>query len=209
MRTNRERTSSNRVSTGTERKTERGGAAGDQERVVESVREPGVGISLTRDRWPAVYEGQFSPFSLMRHLTEDLDRLFSGFGAENARLSPFGGGLTAISPVSGWSPRIDMFERDNKVILRADLPGLKKEDVNITVDDGILAIEGERKHEVEDAREGVYRSERSYGKFFRSIPLPEGIDADQVDARFTDGVLEISMPTPPRETGRGRKIEIH
>jgi HSP20 family protein len=80
-----------------------------------------------------------------------------------------------------------------------DLPGLKRDDVKVELTEGLLTISGERKEEKEEKREGYYRSERSYGSFFRQIPLPEGAKTDTAKAEFNDGVLEITMQAPARE----------
>ena len=106
-----------------------------------------------------------------------------------------------------WAPEIEVTQQGNELVVRADLPGLKKDDVCIDVTDTDISISGERRQEEETQREGVYRSERSYGSFCRTIPLPEGAMADQAKATFKDGVLEIRMPAPPQAT-RGRRLEI-
>jgi HSP20 family protein len=106
-----------------------------------------------------------------------------------------------------WSPQIEAFERKGEFIVRADLPGLNKDNVKVDITDDTLTIQGERKQEHEENREGYHRSERSYGSFCRTIPLPEGANTDEAKASFRDGVLEISMPAPQREERR-RQIEI-
>jgi HSP20 family protein len=106
-----------------------------------------------------------------------------------------------------WSPQIEIFERGSQFIVRADLPGLTKDDMKVEITDEALTIQGERKQEHEEDREGWHRSECSYGSFYRSIPLPEGIKAEEAKANFRDGVLEISIPAPQRE-GRRRQIDI-
>ncbi len=92
--------------------------------------------------------------------------------------------------------------------MRADLPGLKKDDMKIDINDGAITIEGERREEHEEDREGYYRTERSYGSFYRVVPLPEGAITDSAKAHFNDGVLEIVVQAPPREVSRGRRLEI-
>jgi len=91
--------------------------------------------------------------------------------------------------------------------VRADLPGLTKDDVKVELTDEALTISGERKAEKEEKREGFFRSERSYGIFYRQIPLPQGVDADKATATFTNGVLEVTIQVPKSEA-RGRKLEI-
>jgi HSP20 family protein len=107
-----------------------------------------------------------------------------------------------------WSPQIESFQRGDQFVVRADLPGLKKEDVNIEVSDDSVIIQGERREEHEDDREGYYRSERTYGSFHRVVPLPEGAITDSAKAQFNNGVLEIVLQAPPKEVSRGRRLEI-
>jgi HSP20 family protein len=104
-------------------------------------------------------------------------------------------------------PQIEVFERENQFVIGADLPGVKKDDLNIEVTNDMLTISGERRDERDENREGYRHSERRYGRFYRSIPLPEGVTADNVQANYQHGVLEITMPKPQREQ-RGRRIEI-
>jgi HSP20 family protein len=113
-----------------------------------------------------------------------------------------------VAETRAWSPTIEVFEKDNRLVTKVDLPGLKKEDVKVEVTDGHLAISGERKREVEEKRNNVYRSEREYGSFYRAVPLPEGVKLEDVKATFADGVLEVSVPLPARAQARVRKVEI-
>jgi HSP20 family protein len=95
-----------------------------------------------------------------------------------------------------WVPAMDLVETDDHLVLRADLPGLKREDVDIEVKDGLLTISGERKAEQEERSEGFYRVERAFGSFSRSLSLPDGVHAQQVSADFANGVLEVRIPKP-------------
>jgi HSP20 family protein len=101
-----------------------------------------------------------------------------------------------------------MFEQGKNVIVRADLPGLTKDDVNVEVADNGITIEGERKKETDEKGEGYYRSERTYGRFFRRVPLPEGVKAEDAQATFSNGVLEITIPTAKTEQRKSRRLEI-
>jgi HSP20 family protein len=121
-----------------------------------------------------------NPFALMRQFAEDMDRTFGQLPGSAAQ----------------WRPAIEVKEKDGKLVVNAELPGVKKEDVKVNVTDRALTVEGERKEEKEEEREGYYHSERSYGKFVRSIPLPEGAKTEQASAQFKDGVLEITIPIP-------------
>lgn len=106
-----------------------------------------------------------------------------------------------------WMPPVEVLQQGDKLLVRADLPGLQKDDVRVEVQSGALTIEGERKQEFEETEEGVYRSERVYGRFSRSIPLPEGADADQAKATFRNGVLEVELPVAA-QAEQGRRLEI-
>jgi HSP20 family protein len=107
-----------------------------------------------------------------------------------------------------WTPQIEVTQRSNELIVRADLPGMNKDDVKVDVTEDAIVIQGERRREHEEERGGVYRSERSYGSFYRAIPLPEGAITDQAKATFKDGVLEIKLPAPPEQVTQGRRLEI-
>jgi HSP20 family protein len=115
--------------------------------------------------------------------------------------------FAAPSAIS-WSPEIDVFEKDNRLITKIDLPGMKKEDVKVEVTDGHLAISGERKTETEEKKDNVYRCEREYGSFYRAVPLPEGVKLEDVKATFADGVLEVSVPLPAKADAKVRNVEI-
>jgi HSP20 family protein len=142
-----------------------------------------------------------SPFALMRRFTEEMDQWF-----EQSALSRGGrGGALAGSGV--YAPPVEVFEREGTFIVRADLPGLTKDDVRVDITDEAVLIEGEHRSEHEERQGGMYHSERHYGMFRRHIPLPEGVNADQATATFKDGVLEITMPAPQRQTQR-RRIDI-
>ncbi len=133
-----------------------------------------------------------SPFDLMRRFTDEMDRIFAGFGRDEARI---------------WAPAIEVRQKDNNLVISAELPGLKKEDVKLEVTDDGLIIEGERKREEERREEGFYHSERSYGHFRRLIPLPQDANIDKANASFNDGVLEVTIPVPQQEQRR-REIPI-
>ena len=133
------------------------------------------------------------PFNLFNTMRQQMDRMFDNFG--------FGGMEQSL-----WSPQIELKEKDGKLLICADLPGLNKNDVKVEINDNILTIEGERKHEQRDEEHGF--SERSYGHFFRQIPLPEHVNAEHANATFNNGVLEITLDAPKKELPRGKQIEI-
>src|SRR5262245_124050 len=143
-----------------------------------------------------------SPFGLLERLA---DEMFSVFGRPTQSRSLFPRDLGLPGE---WQPNVDVFQRGNELVIRADLPGLSADDANVEISDDAVTISGERREEREDDRGGVYRFERSYGSFFRVIPLPEGAITDQAKANFTNGVLEITVPAPPEQVSRGRRIEI-
>jgi HSP20 family protein len=143
-----------------------------------------------------------NPFTALQRMADDMDRMFENFGFGSRLARPF----FRETETEIWAPQIDVFQRNNELTIRADLPGLKREDVTVDISDSEVCIQGERKHEREEDREGYYRSERSYGSFYRVIPLPEGTITDQAKANFNDGVLEITMPAPP--ASKGRRLEI-
>ncbi|PWT81234.1 MAG: molecular chaperone [Blastocatellia bacterium] len=148
---------------------------------------------------------------MLEHFANEMDRVFDDFGFGRGWLSPRSARAlwrSGASDWQAWTPDIEVFHRNNELVVRADLPGLGKDDVKVDVTEGHLTIQGERKREREEEREGVYRSERSYGSFRRVIPIPEGAIADQAKATFKDGVLEITMPAPPEQVRRGRRLEI-
>jgi HSP20 family protein len=108
--------------------------------------------------------------------------------------------------VADWSPEVDISEDDHGYVLKADLPEMKKDDVRVTVEDGILSVSGERKSEKEDQKKKFHRIERSFGSFRRSFTLPEDADSTKVTAEFRDGVLKVHLPTTP--ISRSKAIEV-
>jgi len=146
------------------------------------------------------------PFTLLRQMTAELDRVFD----EPFWLARHWPLLRTIElpETATWAPRVDVFERDNRLVTRVDLPGVKREDVTVQVTDGHLAFSGERKQEKEEKKDNAYRTEREYGSFYRAVPLPEGVKLEDVKATFADGVLEVSVPLPTRAEPTVRKVEI-
>lgn len=108
--------------------------------------------------------------------------------------------------VGAFSPAIDVHEDENQYTITADLPGVKKEDLTLTVIDNVVTIKGERKQAAEKKEKGYHRIERSYGSFSRGFQIPGGVDADKVEAKFEHGVLSISLPKP--EAAKPRNIEV-
>jgi len=108
--------------------------------------------------------------------------------------------------LSKWSPAVDIVEDENQFVIKAELPEIKKEEVHVTVDNGVLTISGERKFEKEEKNKRYHRVERSYGSFTRSFSLPEGADPGKVRAEFKDGVLQVHVQKS--ETARPNNIEV-
>lgn len=144
------------------------------------------------------------PLSLLQQMARETDRMFEGW--PSFRWPTLGARPAAEG--NTWFPEIDVFEKDNRLVTKIDLPGMKKEDVKVEVTDGHLAISGERKSEAEEKKEGFYRSERQYGSFYRAVPLPEGVKLEDVKATFSDGVLEVSIPLPAKAEAKMRRVEI-
>jgi HSP20 family protein len=133
-------------------------------------------------------------------LQGDMNRLFDTF------FQGRGLGAAASNGSRRWIPPMDLAETDEQLVLRADLPGLEREDLEIQVKDNVLTISGERRAEHEDRKEGYHRVERSFGRFSRSLDLPDGIDASAVTAEFNRGVLEVRIPKP--EERQPTKVQI-
>lgn len=185
----------------------------------EMQREPSGGGAPVRRRETgrgiAPYGVLGSPFALLQQVQSEMDRLFEDFGlGGRSAMSPWRttgrglGGATSGAGPSPWAPQLDVFRRGDELVVRADLPGLGKDDVSVEVEDGVLTLRGERRQESTEDREGYYWSERSYGSFERSVALPEGVDESQAKASFRDGVLEVTVPAPKAEPQRKRRIEI-
>jgi HSP20 family protein len=139
------------------------------------------------------------PFAEMTKVHETMNRLFE------ETFSPV---LAREGRGSGsWEPAVDIYETDDEIILKAEVPGIGKDQVSIEVKEGVLTLSGERKFEKEVKEEQYHRVERSYGAFHRTFTLPSSVDADQVNASLGDGVLKIRLPK--REEAKARQIAVH
>jgi HSP20 family protein len=163
-------------------------------------------MSTRRKRALTHRSGPHDAFAVLRQMASELDRMFEGFEWPAFKW-PSLRNRPALDAATCF-PEIDVFPRDNRLVTKADLPGLKKEDVKVEVADGRLTISGERKTEAEEKKEDFYRIERQYGSFYRSVPLPDGAKLEDVKATFADGVLEVSVPLPATPEAKVRKVEI-
>jgi HSP20 family protein len=142
---------------------------------------------------------RWEPLRELNSLQSEMNRLFNTV-FDTPSNAPGGNVLRR------WMPAMDLVESGDHFVLRADLPGMSEDDVNIEFEDGTLTVSGERKAEHEETNEGFHRVERSFGSFSRSLTLPQGIDPEAVTAGFDRGVLEIRIPKP--EQRKPRKIAI-
>ena len=142
---------------------------------------------------------RWEPARELNSLQNEMNRLFNTFFDTPL---PNGGAVGQRR----WLPAMDLVETEDDFVLRADLPGLSEEDVNIELEDNVLTISGQRNSEHEVNKEGFHRVERAYGSFTRSLTLPEGVNADAIKASFDRGVLEIRIPKP--EERKPRKVAI-
>lgn len=140
---------------------------------------------------------RMGPLSLMRHMNEEMARFFGdvpGNGGQSSQMT--------------WMPAIDVQQRDGRMVVSAELPGMQPGDVNIEVADDALVIQGERRDDRDQDRGGFHVTERRYGRFYRAVPLPEGAKTDAVSARFNNGILEIDVPVDQQRQSSRRQIPI-
>jgi HSP20 family protein len=155
---------------------------------------------------PSLFATRSNPFDMLRRLDEDVDRLFQQIWGGGRSLMR-GRGADAQSM---WMPQVEVREEGGKLHVCADLPGMRKEDVKLSLEGDQLVLQGERQSSREEGQQGgsFYHSERSYGSFYRSIPLPEGVDLQTAQANFKDGVLDVTFEAPRKPQQQTRQIEI-
>ena len=136
-------------------------------------------------------------FGRLTDLRDEIDRLFESPMAELARTSQL---------LSGWTPALDLYEDKDSFVVKAELPGMKREDIEVSLHEGSLSISGERKGEEKHAGADVYRTERFFGRFQRTVALPTPVAADKVKAAYKDGVLTITLPKT--EEAKPKQIEV-
>ena len=148
----------------------------------------------TLQRWTPLAPVAWDPLSLLRVATADMERLFDSLPTE-----AFANDSRAMKELR-WTPSVDVVAKNDLLTIRVDLPGLAKDEVKVDVADDAITIQGERKKDFEEDKDGQYRFERAYGSFFRAVPLPEGVKPEEVKATFRNGVLEVTAPLPALET---------
>lgn len=174
--------------------------SGSEGREIERQHQVG-GLARREQLFPSLFSltpsdfFTMSPFALMRRFSDEMDRTFAGWTRGET------------GQATSWSPAIEVSRKGGDLVVCAELPGMKKDEVRVEVTDEGLVIEGERRREEERRAEGYLHSERSYGRFHRLIPLPEDAKIDQAHASFRDGVLEVRVPVPEQKERR-RQIPI-
>jgi HSP20 family protein len=151
-------------------------------------------MSLIRYQSPEL--SNWSSFDRLPTLRDELNRIFDfAFPTRDSGL------------FSGWTPALDVYDEKDNFVVKVELPGMKKEDINISLHDGVLTVSGERKHEREQKKDGAFRSERYFGRFQRSVTLPASVKAGEVKACYKDGVLTIDLPKA--EEAKPRQIAVN
>lgn len=151
--------------------------------------------SLTRWQRPDLFN--WPTFGRLSSLRDEIDRLFE---------APFGDWVRSPQLLSGWTPAMDVYEDREHFYVKAELPGMRKEDIEISLHNGALSISGERKAETTYENAETHRTERFFGRFQRSISLPSAIAADQVKAHYKDGLLTVTLPKT--EEAKPKQIDV-
>lgn len=148
----------------------------------------------------------WSPWRLFDEVRDEMEDFWRGGAMKWPAFPRFP--KLAGRETAGWMPTTDVYRTNGNLVVKADLPGLGKDDVEVKVEDGFLIVQGERKEEKEEKEKEYYRSERSYGSFYRRVPLPEEVDATKITAKVHDGVLEVTVPLPAIESKAAKKITV-
>jgi HSP20 family protein len=148
-------------------------------------------------RWQRPILSPWSSVGRLSDLRDEIDRLFESPLAELTRTS---------NVLSGWTPALDVYEQKDHFIVKAELPGMKKEDITVSLHDGSLSISGERKSETKHEDAEVYRAERFFGRFQRTVTLPAPVAPDKVKAQYKDGVLTVTLPKT--EEAKPKQIDV-
>ena len=168
---------------------------------------------IDQDGFKSMQKGKYNMNTLitwnqlreMNQAENRLSRFFSGLPNMPNRI---GVAEPHSLATADWSPEVDISQDDQEYLLKADLPEMKRNDVRVTVEDGILSVSGERKTEKEDPKKKFHRIERSYGSFRRSFTLPEDTDSTKVTAEFIDGVLKVHLPTTRRAGTKAFEVKV-
>ena len=171
-----------------------------EEKAAESTTATALAVPVEHE-WPTSPEAMrrmmMDPWRLIQDMLRDP---FAGVGQLDRWFGDF-------SP-RRFQPRLDVVDQGHSLCLTVELPGMEREDVELTVEDDALVLRGEKKVEAQTEEEGCYRLERAYGRFQRVIPLPDGVDVEKVEAKFAKGVLTVQLPKAATETPRGRRLQI-
>jgi HSP20 family protein len=156
-------------------------------------------MNIIRYQTPSVSRSLFAPLTRFSALSDEMDRLFQ---------APFfGHGNDAGDTFAGWTPAVDLFQDKDSVLLRAELPGLRREDIHVSLHEDVLTLSGERREEKNADERGNLRSERFFGRFERRFTLPVRVDGNRVAAHYEDGILTVTLPKA--EEAKPRQIEVN
>lgn len=140
---------------------------------------------------------EVSPFYTLQH---EMNRLFEEFKS--------GWYHPAVEHLGSFQTKVDMKDNDNEILVHADLPGVDLKDIQVSIENNSLVLQGEKKMEKESKEKGFYRMERSYGSFYRSLPLPCAVEEDKIDAVYKDGVLNITLPKSKDGASQPKRISV-
>lgn len=156
-------------------------------------------MNIIRYQTPSVSRALFAPLTRLSALSDEVDRLFH---------TPFfGGGNDDRDTFAGWTPVLDLYQDQDRVVLRAELPGLRREDIHVSLHEDVLTLSGERRQEKSADERGSLRNERFFGRFERRLTLPVRVDATRVSAQYEDGILTVTLPKA--EEAKPRQIEVN
>ena len=156
-------------------------------------------MNIIRYHTPSASRSLFGPLTRLSALNDEMDRLFQ---------TPFfGRGAEENDALAGWTPAVDFLQDKDRFVLRAELPGLRREDIHVSLHEDVLTLSGERRQEKSADERGNLRSERFYGRFERRLTLPVRVDAERVSAHYEDGILTVTLPKA--EEAKPRQIEVN
>lgn len=156
-------------------------------------------MNIIRYQTPSVSRSLFAPLTRLSALSDEMDRLFQAPSVSSA--------ASGNEPITGWTPAVDFYQDKDSVVLRAELPGLRREDIHVSLHEDVLTLTGERREEKNADTRGSLRSERFFGRFERRFTLPVRADAGRVSATYEDGILTVTLPKA--EEAKPRQIEVN